>query len=936
MATLKKSSDKTKRFVSTLMLFTTDGMEKPDPQLIGSIARIREEFLSEITVKILVSPAHLSTWQVELASSELQALIQSGKCILETCVAQPKENPVDIEGSNGYRYVLLVPGEKLGQHANLNHVFGIKSTVWDEGKSFEIFFNENEKKIRNQGILAIPASRAGYLLPFLYRSEKSGIDFLRYILIKLGEKIDSVVINQPNPFVGKAKKTPLLSRCGFFIEWFLKIPLKELKTTPHLQFPFIRQSSIFRLLFVVLAFILFILIPVMSLNSGISGDEPNFQYPQALKIYNYFVTLGKDKSWEQTEVDMTSYGMSFDVVTVFIIKIFNIDNIYELRHFLNGFTGWIALLFAGLLAVRLGGFRAGLLTLILAFLTPSFMGHVWNNPKDIPFATGYILGLYFIVRFIQELPKPRRSTIILTGLAIASAISVRVGGLLLIAYLGFFTGLYFLFSMGLMKMFRKDNFSVIKRAVVYMFLIAVIGYFAGLILWPFGLENPIKNPIIALGAFTNFATSLRQVFGGKFIWSDNVPWNYIPQYMLITIPVLVLLGFVLFILFIKRMDQKYKYFWAFVLLFSFAFPIFYIIYKKSNVYGGWRHALFTFPPLAVMSALGYEYLLGVWKNKYFKYVVVLLFAGLAFHPLRFTVVNHPFEYIYYNELIGGVDKAYGKYETDYYYHSIREGCNWLRKEIEPRLKAGEKIKVASNFSLSVLYYLRDLKDQVTVVYIRYYDKGDVDWDYAIVANSYMNPSQLKSGKFPPKHTIHTIDVDKIPVCAIIQRTSKADYQGLRMLDQGRYDEGKVLLKKALEDNMDNETALMGIARAYIESYRPDSSLPYLGHLLKVYPDYDKGLNLVGIAYMNMNQLDKALSIFERIVKVNPKFAAAYHNLGLIYMQTGNLNMAMNYFQNSINVNRGYKPSYLALAEVLRRLGRNAESNQVLEFAKQFK
>jgi tetratricopeptide (TPR) repeat protein len=936
MATLKKSPEKTKKLISKLLLFTSGGMEKPSSELIGSIARIREEYLSELTIKIIVSSEHLSNWQTALASSELQPMIQSGKCLLETVADQSQLNSTEFFSSNGFSYALLIPGEQLEQPANLNHIFGIKSSVWDEGKSFEIFFSESGKKGKGPGILAIPASRAGYLLPFLSRSEKSGSVFIGYILKKLGEEIECVVISQASPFRAKATKTPLYSRCRFFIEWFIRTPVQELKTRPHLKFPFLKQSSIFRLLFVLLAFVLFILVPVMSLNSGISGDEPNFQYPQALKIYNYFVSLGKDKSWEQSEVDMTSYGMSFDVVTVFIIKIFKIENIYELRHFLNGFTGWIALLFAGLLAVRLGGFRAGFIAIILTFLTPSFMGHVWNNPKDIPFATGYILGLYFIVRFIQELPNPRKSTIILTGLAIASAISVRVGGLLLIAYLGFFTGLYFLFSMRLKNLFRKDNFSVIKRAVIYMFLIALIGYFAGLILWPFGLQNPIKNPIIALGAFTNFATSLRQVFGGKFIWSDNVPWNYIPQYMLITIPVLVLFGFLLFLLFVRRMDQKYKYFWTFVLLFSFAFPIFYIIYKKSNVYGGWRHALFTFPPLAVMSALGYEYLLGIWKNKYFKYAVALFIAGLAFHPLRFTLVNHPFEYIYYNELIGGVDKAYGKYETDYYYHSIREGCNWLRKEIEPRLKRGEKIKVASNFSLSVLYYLRDLKDQVTVVYIRYYDKGDVDWDYAIVANSYMNPFQLKSGKFPPKHTIHTINVDQIPVCAIIQRTSKADYQGLRMLDQGRYEEGKVLLKKALDDNIDNETALMGIARAYIETNRPDSSLPYLGHLLSVYPDYDKGLNLVGIAYMNMNQLDKAFSVFERIVKVNPKFAAAYHNLGLIYMQNGNLNMAMSYFQNSINVNRGYKPSYLALAEVLRRMGRNEESKQVLEFAKQLK
>ncbi|MFN8208160.1 MAG: hypothetical protein U0T82_12230 [Bacteroidales bacterium] len=606
MATIKKSPDKPKRLVSTLLLFTTDGMEKPSAQLIDSITKIKEEYLTELSIKILVSSKHLAPWQNDLSTSSLQPLIQSGKCVLEASVEQTQDNQAESGSYNGFRYVLLIPAEQLGLNANLNSLLGIKSSVWEEGKPFEIFYNENDKKIKTSGILAIPGSRAGYLLPFLNGYSKSGIAFLRYILVKLGEKIDRLDINQPNLFIGKAKKTQLLTRCGFFIDWFLKTPVRELKTKPHLQFPFLRQSSLFRLLFVVLAFALFILIPLMSLNSGISGDEPNFQYPQALKIYNYFVTLGKDKSWEQTEVDMTSYGMSFDVVTVFIIKIFNIENIYELRHFLNGFTGWIALLFAGLLAVRLGGFRAGLMALILAFLTPSFMGHVWNNPKDIPFATGYMLGLYFIVRFIQELPNPRRSTIILTGLAIASAISVRVGGLLLIAYLGFFTGLYFLVSMGLKNIFRKDNFSVIKRAIVYMFLIAVIGYFAGLILWPFGLENPIKNPIIALGAFTNFATSLRQVFGGKFIWSDNVPWNYIPQYMLITIPILVLLGFLLFLLFVKRMEQKHKYFWAFILLFSFAFPIFYIIYKKSNVYGGWRHALFTFPPLAVMSALGYE------------------------------------------------------------------------------------------------------------------------------------------------------------------------------------------------------------------------------------------------------------------------------------------------------------------------------------------
>jgi hypothetical protein len=39
---------------------------------------------------------------------------------------------------------------------------------------------------------------------------------------------------------------------------------------------------------------------------------------------------------------------------------------------------------------------------------------------------------------------------------------------------------------------------------------------------------------------------------------------------------------------------------------------------------------------------------------------------------------HPYEYIYHNELVGGVRGAYGRYETDYWVAGMREAVEWLK------------------------------------------------------------------------------------------------------------------------------------------------------------------------------------------------------------------------------------------------------------------
>ncbi|MBK8604173.1 MAG: hypothetical protein IPN87_14300 [Saprospiraceae bacterium] len=50
----------------------------------------------------------------------------------------------------------------------------------------------------------------------------------------------------------------------------------------------------------------------------------------------------------------------------------------------------------------------------------------------------------------------------------------------------------------------------------------------------------------ALKVMSNFDVAIRMLFEGKALWSDEIPWYYIPKWLSMAIPVFILAGFVLF------------------------------------------------------------------------------------------------------------------------------------------------------------------------------------------------------------------------------------------------------------------------------------------------------------------------------------------------------------------------------------------------------
>ena len=705
--------------------------------------------------------------------------------------------------------------------------------------------------------------------------------------------------------------------------WLIKQPFEDIFKNKKITFE--NNAPLFRLLFVFVALLSLIIMSVSSGDAGISGDEP-VNYRHAAYVYDYF-TEGDSTALNTPKTKLQYYGQSFDNLTYLFNKVTNAENYYETRHFFNSLTGWLAMLFTGLIVVYLMGWRAGALAFILILFSPRFLGHSWNNPKDIPFAFTYIFCLFYQVKLLAELPRFKLSTLIILAFGIGLSISVRIGGLLLIAYQFMFLGLYTIFF----KPFKNTSKPVISfiNSGLVLAMVSIAGYFLGLVLWPYALEDPIKNPLESLQVMTNFTASLKQAFMGDFIWSDNVPWYYTPTYILITTPIIILVGILLYFLLIWKYPRK-KVLLSLFVSFAFVFPIFYIIYKSSNVYGGWRHVLFVYAPLVAISSIGLNAVINQINQKYRPYTLFAVIL-LLIQPVYHTFKNHPYQYIYFNQLAGGINGAYGNYEMDYYYHSLKESSKWLiNNEIDTT--ANKKTIVATNHAEIVKYYFREYTDHVTITYVRFYDRGNYNWDYAIIANSYINPYQQKNGYWPPAHTIHEIKVNKAVVGAVIERKDKNDHLGYQAMKEKNYFKAEVHLKKALEANPNNEVARINLAKLYIDQNRLNEANGIVNGTLKIYHNYDKALNLLGIIYLKKREFNNALGVFNRITQVNPKFVNAYHNIGVVLLNQKKNQQALNYFQKALKVNSKYKPSYMAIAHILRQAGKEEEAQRYVDAA----
>ncbi len=537
-------------------------------------------------------------------------------------------------------------------------------------------------------------------------------------------------------------------------------------------------DSIYKIFFWGFALTILFAMPVMSQSFGITWDEWVHAHYGKLTL-RYFLTGGKDHACFGEELSgyrLNFYGHLFDTIAAFIYGIVSGSlhtavfedlswiNFYETRHAVNSLFGFLAMLCTGLLAKELGGWRAGLLAIVFIFLSPRFLGHSMNNPKDIPFAAAYIYSIYHMIRFIKQLPEINWKTAFGLMVGIAMAINIRIGGLLLIVYLISFLGIH-----AFVKTIQKEKSCHWPNIFGVAAIVSIGGYFGGLILWPYGHIAPFTNPFLALKEMSNYGLMINVLFEGKLIVCASVPWYYIPKWILITTPFFIISGW-----FAAVFSSTKKYFnWVLVsmVLLTALFPVVYVILKKSALYDEWRHLLFVFPPLAVIAALGWEFCFRTISNQRQKIILSACLVFLLAEPASWMIKNHPHEYVYFNQIVGGLDGAFGNYETDYWGNSTRLASEWLRDYIK---KEGITKRFVVSSDGSVMQSAYYLKTQFPKQYqpLLLSVQGPRGWDYGLVLSRNWSKKDLLSKAWPPEGTIHTVMADHTILCAVVKNPKR--------------------------------------------------------------------------------------------------------------------------------------------------------------------
>jgi hypothetical protein len=424
---------------------------------------------------------------------------------------------------------------------------------------------------------------------------------------------------------------------------------------------------------------------------GVTWDEDVHNW-YGIEALNYYLSGLTDERALQFK-DLVNYGAVFDMIAAALNR-FSPLGVYETRHLLNACFGILGLAGCWRLGRVLGGRRVGFFALSFLLLTPNYYGQMFNNPKDIPFAVGGVWASYYMVRILPTLPRPPLRLLLKMGLAIGLALGVRIGGLLFLCYLGLLLAL----SAGWQAAVARRLSVAIAAGWTSLWRVlmpvAAIGFAIMLVFWPWGQQNPIANPLHALAFFSHQQFPYSTLYDGRFVSAGDLPWDYLPTYIVLALPELVLAlliaAAVLAAIGLARagFDQRReKVLGLFLLGFSIVFPVAYAIAIKAVLFDGMRHFIFVLPAIAVAAALAMDHVLTRLGESPYRQAIYAALGLYGAAHVTTMVLLHPDQYVYYNAFVGGVDGAQRSFKLDYWANSYAEAVRGLETYLQTQYGA---------------------------------------------------------------------------------------------------------------------------------------------------------------------------------------------------------------------------------------------------------
>lgn len=414
---------------------------------------------------------------------------------------------------------------------------------------------------------------------------------------------------------------------------------------------------------------------------GLSWDEPLFyDYGEALK-YAYTPTnwfsgeFDVTRSFGSSASDHANRGPAYLLVAMPLVSFLewlglDLASAWHLTNFLT-FNLGIYLLYR--LASKWMSVESALAVAALFTFQPLLWGHAFINPKDIPFLTFFLGGVFFGFELIDkwkitaQSPNLPISNLLLASFFLGVATSIRILGPLA----AILTILYALVQ-------GINISSLLKRPTFWLY--AVISLLVMFLAWPYLWLAPLQKFVEVFVFMSDNPTQLNVLFAGNNYQAGEIPRRYFPILLSYTLtePTYLLIAAGVIFGFWKA-DTKKRLTLA-ILLTWFGILFAYILMRRPAMYDGYRHFLFILPPLFIFAGFAFEAIFNWLKQSWQK--IVIAFAIFAFGILP-IIQLHPYQYAYYNNLSGGMDGVFRSYETEYWLTCYREAVLGLNQLAEP-------------------------------------------------------------------------------------------------------------------------------------------------------------------------------------------------------------------------------------------------------------
>ena len=405
---------------------------------------------------------------------------------------------------------------------------------------------------------------------------------------------------------------------------------------------------------------------------GVTWDEPGLRTYGRMLVDWYASGFTDGRAFEFA--NLRYYGGGFDIVATLLEPLTPLDP-YAARHLLGGLVGLAGLFLTWRVARHLGGPRAGLIALALLATLPGWWGHMFFNSKDVPFAVGMLASVAAWIRVLDEWPRPGLRSAALLGLAVGLTLGVRVGGVLVAFY-------FLLTLIPLLVLDRAPSrWRDAVRACLRLLPALPVAALVLIPAWPWVALAPghLFEAIAYLGKFPYTADT---IFAGQRYPAPAVPLAYWPTLLALQLTEIMLAGLVAAAATLPFALPSGRRLGVLTVAIAALFPLAYALVGRPTAYNALRHFIFVLPPLAILAALGLDRLLALLGRQLRAVALAAIALGCLLPAWRMWQL-HPYAYVYFNDLSGGVPAASGRYELDYWGTSFAE----LGRLIEPQVPA---------------------------------------------------------------------------------------------------------------------------------------------------------------------------------------------------------------------------------------------------------